>query len=109
LGAHHIALLDTTGTADLRQEGRLTLIPLTSTRFLDCMVEVAIAHLLLEQGLIAIHKLGGDCDETDACFYRGKVETVRHYLCNFLPQVFGCARIIRMEDTSAVDIEEKCL
>jgi 3-(methylthio)propanoyl-CoA dehydrogenase len=91
-------------------EGRLALIPLTSTRFLDCMAEVAIAHLLLEQGLIAVNKLGsGVCNETDARFYRGKVETVRHYLCNFLMQVFGRARIIQMENTSAVDIEEQCL
>jgi 3-(methylthio)propanoyl-CoA dehydrogenase len=91
-------------------EGRLALISLSSTRFLDCMAEVAIAHLLLEQGLIAVGKLdGGACDEADACFYRGKVETVRHYLCNFLPQVFGRARIIKLEDTAAIDIEEKCL
>ena len=35
------------------QEGKLVLIPLTATRFLDSMAEGAIAHLLLDQGLIA--------------------------------------------------------
>ncbi len=91
-------------------EGKLDLIPLTSTRFLDCMAEVAVAHLLLDQGLIAVGKLGsGICSEVDARFYKGKVETVRHYVWNFLPQVFGRARIIKMEDTSAIDIEEECL
>jgi 3-(methylthio)propanoyl-CoA dehydrogenase len=92
------------------KEGKLDLIPLTATRFLDSMAEVAIAHLLLDQGLIAEGKLAqGDCGEADANFYHGKIETVRYYCRNFLPQVFGRARIIRMEDTSAMDIREDWL
>lgn len=91
-------------------EGKLDLIPLTSTRFLDCAAEVAIAHLLLEQGLIALAKLDdGTCDAAKRNFYQGKVETVRYYCRNFLPQVFGRARIIRMEDTTATQIPESCL
>ncbi|MDP2840625.1 MAG: acyl-CoA dehydrogenase C-terminal domain-containing protein, partial [Syntrophales bacterium] len=85
-------------------------IALTSTRFLDCAAEVAIAHLLLEQGLIAMAKLDdGTCDAAERNFYQGKVETVRYYCRNFLPQVFGRARIIRMEDTTATQIPESCL
>jgi alkylation response protein AidB-like acyl-CoA dehydrogenase len=92
------------------KEGKLDLIPLTATRFLDSMAEVAIAHLLLDQALIAQKKLSqGDCGEADANFYQGKIETVRYYCRNFLPQVFGRARIIRMEDTSAMDIKEEWL
>jgi len=92
------------------KEGKLALIPLTATRFLDSMAEVAIAHLLLDQALIAQKKLSqGDCGEADANFYQGKIETVRYYCRNFLPQVFGRARIIRMEDTSAMDIKEEWL
>jgi len=92
------------------KEGRQGLIPLTSTRFLDSMAEVAVAHLLMEQAFIASARLdAGDCSETDARFYRGKLGTVRYYIRNFLPQVFGRARIIRMEDTSAVDMPEECL
>lgn len=92
------------------QEGRLALIPLTSTRFLDCMAEVAIAHLLLEQGIIAQSRLdGGGPNGADAHFYRGKVETVRYYCRNFLPQVFGRARILRMEDMTAIRIREEDL
>ena len=92
------------------QEGRLALIPLTSTRFLDCMAEVAIAHLLLEQGIIAQSRLDeGGPNGADAHFYRGKVETVRYYCRNFLPQVFGRARILRMEDMTAIRIREEDL
>jgi alkylation response protein AidB-like acyl-CoA dehydrogenase len=93
-----------------RKEGRQVLIPLTSTRFLDCMAEVAVAHLLMEQAFIAAAGLGsGSCSEPDARFYRGKLETARFYVRNFLPQVFGRARVIRIEDTSAADIPEECL
>ena len=92
------------------QEGKLDLIPFTSTRFLDCMTEVAIAHLLLEQGLIAQARLDkGGLNEADRNFYAGKLETVRYYCRNFLPQVFGRARIIRMEDTSAISMPQELL
>ncbi len=81
------------------KEGKLDLVPFTSTRFLDSMAEVAIAHLLLDQGVIARDKLDkGSLDEADRNFYSGKIETVRYYCRNFLPQVFGRARIIKMED-----------
>ena len=92
------------------KEGKLNLVPFTSTRFLDSMAEVAIAYLLLDQGLIAQGRLDkGGIDEADKIFYSGKIETVRYYCRNFLPQVFGRARIIRMEDTSAINIPEEQL
>ena len=92
------------------KEGKQGLIPLTSTRFLDCMAEVAVGHLLLEQGLIAQKKLEQDvCNEADAIFYKGKLDTVRYYVRNFVTQVFGRARIIKMEDTSAININEESL
>jgi 3-(methylthio)propanoyl-CoA dehydrogenase len=90
-------------------EGKLDLIPLTSTRFLDCMSEVAIAHLLLEQGTIAQTRLEGGDAGADSDFYRGKVATVQYYCRNFLPQVFGRARIIRMEDLTAIQVAEAAL
>jgi 3-(methylthio)propanoyl-CoA dehydrogenase len=92
------------------KEGKLDLVPFTSTRFLDCMAEVAIAYLLLEQGLIAQGRLTkGSLDEADKNFYSGKLETVRYYCRNFLPQVFGRARIIKMEDMTAISIPEEQL
>ncbi|MGV8081728.1 MAG: acyl-CoA dehydrogenase [Syntrophales bacterium] len=90
-------------------EGKLDLIPLTSTRFLDCMSEVAVAHLLLEQGMIAQTRLEGGDAGAEGDFYRGKVAAVQYYCRNFLPQVFGRARIIKMEDLTAVQVEEAAL
>ena len=37
--------------------GKARLIELTATRFLECLAEVAIAKLLLEQGMLARHTL----------------------------------------------------
>ncbi len=92
------------------KEGKLDLIPLAGTRFLDCMSEVVISQLLLEQGCIAHEQLGdGSLSEPDRCFYRGKVATVRYYCRNFLPQVFGRARMIGLEDMTAVAMDEACL
>ena len=90
-------------------EGKLDLIPLTSTRFLDCMSEVAIAHLLLEQGMIAQTRLDEGAAAADGDFYQGKVATVKYYCRNFLPQVFGRARIIKMEDLTAIQVAEAAL
>ena len=92
------------------REGKMDLIPLAGTRFLDCMSEVVIAHLLLEQGFLAQGRLSdGGLSEPDRFFYRGKVETVRYYVRNVLPQVFARARIIGLEDMTAVQLDEACL
>ena len=69
------------------KEGRLSLIPLSSTRFLECSAEIAIAHLMLEQGLIARNKLAGvEPGSADGIFYRGKLETAKYFCHNILPQ-----------------------
>ncbi|MEW6529965.1 MAG: acyl-CoA dehydrogenase [Thermodesulfobacteriota bacterium] len=85
-------------------------VPLTSTRFLDCCAEVAISHLLLEQALLAEQQGDGlNADHPDSLFYRGKIETAHYYVRNFLPNVFGRAKMFQLEDLSAVTIEERCL
>ena len=92
------------------KEGKVDLIPLAGTRFLDCMSEVVISQLLLEQGFIAQGRLSsGDLSDPDRHFYRGKIDTVRYYCRNFLPQVFSRARVIGLEDLTAVQIDEACL
>ncbi len=84
------------------------LIPLTSTRFLECCGEVAVAHLLLEQALIALEK-SKDLpeDHPDYCFYRGKVETANFFARNFLPNLYARRKSFELEDLSAVQIREE--
>ena len=90
------------------QEGRLSLIPLSSTRFLECFAETAMAHLMLEQGLIAREKLSGiEEDSADGIFYRGKIETAKYFCRNILPNVFARHTAFQQEDTSAIDIPEQ--
>ncbi|MBF0529404.1 MAG: acyl-CoA dehydrogenase [Deltaproteobacteria bacterium] len=89
------------------QDGRLRLIPLTSTRFLDCMAEVEFARLLLEQALIARTKLADvGAGSADDMYYRGKIETAKYFCRNTLVNVFSRHMSLETEDTSALDIPE---
>jgi alkylation response protein AidB-like acyl-CoA dehydrogenase len=90
------------------QGGKPKLIPLSATRFLECFSEVLMAHLLLEQGLIAREKLKGvEAASADGYFYRGKMETVKYFCRNILTNVFSRYTSFQQEDTSAVDIPEE--
>jgi alkylation response protein AidB-like acyl-CoA dehydrogenase len=90
------------------QEGRLGLIPLSATRFLECMAEAVMARELLEQGLVAREKLKNvDPQSAQGIFYRGKIETVRFFCRQILPNVFSRQVALQQEDTSALDIPEE--
>jgi hypothetical protein len=90
------------------KERRLALIPLSSNNFLDCCAEIAMAQLMLEQGLIAREKLAGvEANSADGIFYRGKVETAKYFCRNILPNVFSRHTALVQEDTSALDIPEE--
>lgn len=93
---------------DYFKKGRLQLIPLTSTRFMESMGEVEVARNLLEQALIARDKPAGgvDPESTDGVFYRGKIETAKYFCRNTLVNVFGKHMSLEIEDTSALDIPE---
>jgi hypothetical protein len=86
---------------------KIRLVPLTATRFLDCFSETLMANLMLEEGLVAREKLKGvDADSADGIFYRGKIETVKYFCRNILPNVFARHITLELEDTSAIDIPE---
>ncbi len=90
------------------QGGKLPLIALSATGFLECFSETLLGQLMLEQGLIARDKLKEVTPDTaDGIFYRGKVETVRFYCRNILTNVFSRHLSFQQEDTSAVDIPEE--
>jgi len=92
------------------QDGRLQLIPLSATRFLECFSETAMAQYMLEEGLVARKKLEMvDADSADGIFYRGKIETVKYFCRNILPNVFARHAAFELEDTSALDIPEEAL
>lgn len=89
------------------REGKNDLVPLLSTRFLDCCGEVAVSHLLLEQAEIAM-RMGAstECGEADRDFYAGKVATARYYLRNYLPNVSGRESFFEIEDLTAASVPE---
>ena len=92
-------------------DGRLGLIPLYATRFLECFAETYMAQLMLEQGLLARQKLaaGVDPESRDGVFYRGKMETAKYFCRNTLPRVFARQVSLEQEDASALNIPEEAL
>ena len=90
--------------------GRISLVPMYATRFLECFAETVLANLLLEQGLIAREKLGAVVPEsTDGFFYRGKMATVSYFCRNILTNVFSRHLSLQQEDLSALAVPEEAL
>ncbi|HOK07528.1 MAG TPA: acyl-CoA dehydrogenase [Syntrophales bacterium] len=110
LGEAAAALLEVVSLYEASMKAAKTdLISLTATRFLDCVAETAVAHLLLEQAFTARERLEGGATAADLPFYEGKIMTVRYYFKNLLPQVMGRARIIKLQDDSALRVPEASL
>ncbi|MBI5523909.1 MAG: acyl-CoA dehydrogenase [Desulfarculus sp.] len=90
------------------KEGRISLVPMYATRFLDCFAEVILARLMLEQGLVARAKLAGvDPNSADGVFYRGKMASAKFFCRNILTNVFGRYQALLQEDLSALEIPEE--
>ena len=90
------------------KQKKLFMIPLSTTRFLECFAEVVMAQCILEQGLVARKKLK-EVEEAsaDGIFYRGKIETAKFFCRNILTNVFSRHMALQQEDTSALDIPEE--
>jgi hypothetical protein len=89
-------------------QGKMELVPLTATRFLDAMSKLVIARLLLEGGFLAQDKRAGLADDaSDVPFYEGKVATARYYARNILPSAITAAEVIVAGDSTALDIEDR--
>ena len=89
------------------QDGKVPMVGLTATRFLECFSEALMAQLMLEQGLLARDKLKAvDAESSDGIFYQGKVETAKYFCRNILPNVFARHMALELEDTSSLDIPE---
>lgn len=92
------------------KEGRISLVPMYSTRFLDCFAETVLANLMLEQGLVAREALSrGECGPADQNFYKGKIATVKYFCRNILTNVFSRFRSFELEDLSALEVPEEAL
>ena len=89
------------------QAGKVQLVPLQATRFLEMASELAVGWLLLEQAELASDKLTStDAAHPDHAFYTGKIYAAEYYAQNVLPGVAFKATLMRHEDTSALDIPD---
>jgi alkylation response protein AidB-like acyl-CoA dehydrogenase len=84
------------------QTGKMDMVPLFATRFLEMMSEVAVAWLLLEGAVIADAKKSGN----DKAFYEGKVLAALYYARTVLPSVELLAKQMNDEDRSPLEISD---
>lgn len=104
------------------KEGKFMIPVSHSYPFLNMLGCVSLGWLLLWQGgiasekLEALHKKNGidasksaEFDKTDkeALFYNGKLQSVRYYIKNVLPQAGAYQKAIKSEDLSVIQIAEE--
>ncbi|HPF19766.1 MAG TPA: acyl-CoA dehydrogenase [Syntrophomonas sp.] len=88
--------------------GKIGFIGLYATRILHATAKLYCGYLLLDQALLAsqrIKELGED--HFDYAFYKGKVESAKYYLRNIVPEIFTVTELIKVGDSSAIDIPEE--
>lgn len=92
------------------EEGRTMIMPLYATRILHATSQIYCGTLILEQAFIANNKMQElSSEHWDYSFYQGKVEAARYYINNVVPAVFTLETIIKTNDYSAIDVDEKSL
>jgi len=81
---------------------------LFATRTMHAAARIYCGKLMLSQGLLAAKRLAelGD-DHFDANFYKGKIASVKFYIMNVVPEVFGYYRVMKAGDSSAIDMAEE--
>lgn len=87
---------------------RKELRQLYGTRMLHAAARLLCGKLLLDQALLASSKLAelGD-DHFDANFYKSKIATVRFFVMNVVPEIFGYLKMMQNPDTSCIDLAEE--
>jgi alkylation response protein AidB-like acyl-CoA dehydrogenase len=89
------------------QSGRMEMVPLFATRFLEMMSEVTVAWLLLEGAVVAEEKKKLLADgEPDKAFYEGKTAAALYFARTVLPGVEVKAKQMVDEDRSPLDISD---
>ena len=85
--------------------GKIYLMPLYASRFLNASSIVYGAWCILEQAMIAqkrAEEVGKEHYDYD--FYIGKVYSAKYYISNVVPQVWSIAEIVKEGDDSALEI-----
>jgi alkylation response protein AidB-like acyl-CoA dehydrogenase len=92
-----------------KDKNKVGLIPTYAKRIMMATAQLYGGRLLLDQALLAEKKsreLGQD--HYDFKFYRGKIMAARYFLLNVVPEVAGLAEIVKLADTSVLDIDIEC-
>lgn len=88
----------------------MRVVPLFSTRVLHATAMLWAGSLLLEQAAIAVRKIKEIGEgHYEYPFYQGKVQTVKFYIRNIVPEIFKICEVVKDCDTSAIDVLEEGL
>jgi alkylation response protein AidB-like acyl-CoA dehydrogenase len=89
-------------------EGKVSLMPLFSTRILHATAKLLGGKLILDQALLAQKKLNElGKDHFDYAFYSGKVASARFYVGNIVPEIENTYKVFKNGDNSAIEIPEE--
>lgn len=81
-------------------EKNIDLVLANSVKYLDMFGHVVIAWLWLKQGLVAANALAANPHESDANFYRGKLQAMRYFFRYELPETeVWSALLMELDDT----------
>lgn len=93
----------------MKDPTRLGLIPTYSKRVVMATAVLYGGQQLLDQALLAQKKMQElGAEHYDYKFYKGKVMSARYYLLNIMPEVAALAEIIKLADTSVLEIDDEC-
>ena len=108
LGEALIAFKSIVAMNDDWQNSNKQLKQLFATRTLHAAARIYCGKLMLDQGLLAASKLAElNDDHFDTNFCKGKIASVKFYVMNVVPEIFGYERAMKATDTSAIDIPEE--
>jgi len=79
----------------------IDLVLANSVKYLDLFGNVVIAWIWLKQGIVAAKALAAEPHQSDANFYRGKLQAMRYFFRFELPEIGPWARLLMdLDDTT---------
>lgn len=86
---------------DAMEEEDIDLALANSVKYLEMFGNVVVAWLWLRQGLVAQAALDNQPHESDALFYRGKLQALQYFYRFELPEIYVWAKILKsLDDTT---------
>lgn len=97
----------TLAVAQTMQAGQVDTALANASYYLDAMGHTVVAWIWLAQALIAEQELAKQPGDTEADFYRGKLQACKYFFRYELPQVPVWSAIVRDMETATLEMENE--